>query len=120
MSQNQQEWKIPLSDLAYGKEEEEAVLEVIRSRWLTMGPRTAEFERRVADLCGADYAVSVSSCTAGLFLALAALDIRPGDEVIVPSLTFVASVNIIVNHGAVPIFCDIISPELPLIDPREV
>jgi len=120
MSHSQQEWKIPLSDLAYGKEEEDAVMEVIRSRWLTMGPRTAEFERRAADLCGAEFAVSVSSCTAGLYLALAAMDIRPGDEVIVPSLTFVATVNVIVNRGAVPIFCDIISPDLPLMDPRDV
>ncbi|MBI1783986.1 DegT/DnrJ/EryC1/StrS family aminotransferase [Candidatus Sumerlaeota bacterium] len=117
---SQPEWKIPLTELAYGKEEEDAVLDVLRSRWLTMGPRTQAFEKRVAELAGTDYAVSLSSCTAGLYLMLAALDIGPGDEVLVPSLTFVATVNVIVNRGATPVFCDVISPELPLMDPREI
>lgn len=116
----QDKWKICLSDLAYGEEEEKAVVDVLRSRWLTMGPRTAEFEKKVADLVGVEYAVCVSSCTAGLYLLLAALDIGPGDEVLVPSLTFVATSNVIVSRGATPIFCDIVSPELPLIDPQEV
>lgn len=119
MSQNP-EWKIALSDLVYGKEEEDAVLEVLRSRWLTMGPRTAEFERRVADMVGVEYAVCVSSCTAALYLMLAALDIGPGDEVIVPSMSFVATVNVVVNRGATPVFCDITSMREPLIDPDEI
>ncbi len=114
------QWKIFLSDLAYDDEEEAAVLEVVRSRWLTMGPRTEAFEQAVADLVGAEHAVLVSSCTAGLYLMLAALDIGPGDEVLVPSLTFVATANVIVHRGATPIFCDIVSPELPLMDPKEV
>ena len=109
----QQEWKICLSDLVYGEEEERAVLEVLRSQWLTVGPRTAEFEEKVAQFVGARFAVCLSSCTAGLHLALQALDIGPGDEVLVPSLTFVATVNVILNRGAVPIFCDIVAPELP-------
>lgn len=114
------QWKIFLSDLTYDEEEEQAVLEVIRSRWLTMGPRTEAFEKRVAEYVGCEHAICLSSCTAGLYLLLKTLDVGPGDEVLVPSLTFVATVNVIVNIGAVPIFCDIVSPELPLIDPEEI
>lgn len=116
----QDKWKICLSDLYYDEREEEAVLEVVRSRWLTMGARTEAFERQVADMVGAEYAVALSSCTAGLYLLLAALEIGPGDEVLVPSLTFVATVNVVLNRGATPVFCDIVSPELPLIDPEEI
>lgn len=114
------EWRVPLNDLLYGEEEERAVVEVIRSRWLTMGPRVIEFERRIADLCGARHGIALSSCTAGLHLVLEALGIGPGDEVLVPSLTFVATVNVVVNVGATPVFCDVVSPELPLIDPAEI
>ena len=116
----QKEWKICLSDLVYGEEEEQAVLEVLRSRWLTMGPRTEAFEEKLAEVIGAEFAVSVSSCTAGLYMLLAALDIGPGDEVLVPALTFVATVNVVLNRGATPIFCDIVAPDLPLIDPEEI
>lgn len=116
----QDKWKICLSDLAYDEREEQAVLDVIRSRWLTMGPRTEQYERKIAEMVGVEYAVAVSSCTAGLYLLLAALDIGPGDEVLVPSLTFVATANVIVRRGATPVFCDIVAPELPLMDPNEI
>lgn len=114
------EWRIPLNDLFFGEEEERAVVETIRSRWLTMGPRVAEFEAAVAEACGVRFAVCVTSCTAGLHLLMAALDVGPGDEVLVPSMTFVATVNVVVNSGATPVFCDVVSPELPLIDPAEI
>ena len=116
----QQGWKICLSDLAYGPEEEQAVLEVLRSRWLTMGPRVERFEHEIAEFVGVEHAVHVSSCTSALYLILAALDIGPGDEVLVPSLTFVATANVVLNRGATPVFCDIVSPDLPMIDPKEV
>lgn len=114
------EWKVYLSDLTFDGREEEAVLEVLRSGWLTMGPRTQEFEHRVAQFVRAPHAVAVSSCTAGLYLLLRALELRPDDEVLVPALTFVATSNVVLNCGAVPVFCDIVSPELPLIDPEEI
>lgn len=120
MSQPIRQWKISLSDLAYGKEEEDAVLEVMRSRWLTMGPKTEEFEKAIATMIGVEHAVMVSSCTAGLHLLLATLGIGPGDEVIVPALTFVATASSVLNCGATPVFADIISPELPLMDPQDV
>jgi perosamine synthetase len=91
----------------FGAEEEQAVLEVLRSGWVVGGPRLAEFERRFAALCGTRYAVGVSSWTTGAFLVLKALGIGPGDEVLVPSLTFIASVNVISHVGATPVFVDV-------------
>src|SRR5271155_895672 len=79
----------------FGDAEAEAAAAVVRSGWVVGGPRLAEFEQRFARLCGADHAVGVSSWTTGAFLVLHAWGIGPGDEVIVPSLTFVASVNVI-------------------------
>jgi perosamine synthetase len=102
-----------------GKAEEEAVAEVIRSGWIVGGPRLAEFERRIADYCGARHAVGVSSWTTGAFLVLKAWGVGPGDEVIVPSLTFIASVNVITHTGATPVFADI-DPATFNIDPADV
>ena len=91
----------------FGVEEEAAAATAIRSGWVVGDPRLAEFERRFADVCGAGHAVGVSSWTTGAFLVLKALGVGPGDEVIVPSLTFIASVNVIVHVGAAPVFADI-------------
>ena len=96
-----------LSDVDMGDEEAEAVAKVIRGKWLSVGPRTAEFEKQFAEEIGAAHAVAVSSCTAALHLALQELGIRPGDEVLVPSCTFVASANPILYLGATPVFVDI-------------
>jgi dTDP-4-amino-4,6-dideoxygalactose transaminase len=85
-----------------------------------MGPRTELFERRFGELLGTPQAIAVSSCTAGLHLALRVLGIGPGDEVIVPSLTFVATVAAARYVGAVPVFCDICGPEQPTVDPERV
>jgi dTDP-4-amino-4,6-dideoxygalactose transaminase len=96
-----------------GEEEKEAVSSVIDSGWLSMGDRVAAFEREFAEIHETVDAVAVSSCTAGLHLCLAALGVRPGDEVLVPSLTFVATVNAVMYVGAMPVFVDIESTELP-------
>lgn len=98
---------IPITIPYLGHEEHEAVGRVLESGWLTQGPRVAEFERVVADYCGAAHAVAVSSCTTALHLALLALDVGPGDEVICPSMSFIATANAIRYTGATPVFADI-------------
>jgi dTDP-4-amino-4,6-dideoxygalactose transaminase len=113
-------WRIPLSDLDLGVEEETAVLRVIRSRWLTVGEEVAAFEREFADLCGAEQAVSLSSCTAALHLACVALGLEPEAEVIVPTLTFVATANAVVLAGGRPVFADSIGDQDFTIDPADV
>ncbi|PKO15143.1 MAG: DegT/DnrJ/EryC1/StrS aminotransferase [Chloroflexi bacterium HGW-Chloroflexi-10] len=105
------EWSVPLADLDYGEAEEAAVLGVLRSKWLTMGAVTQEFEKAFAALCGAAYAISVSNATEALHLACLALGIGPGDEVIVPSLSFVATANAVLYTGADVVFADIHSEE---------
>jgi len=103
----------------FGEEEEQAAAATIRSGWVVGGPRLAQFEQRFAELCGATHAVGTSSWTTGAFLVLKALGIGPGDEVIVPSLTFIASVNVIGHTGASPVFVDI-DPRTYNLDPRHV
>lgn len=100
-------WKVPLSDLDFGFDEYEAVQRVLKSGWISMGPETELFEHEFAEYLGVDHAIAVSSGTAALHLSLAGLGIGPGDEVIVPSLTFCATVNAIVYTGALPVFADI-------------
>jgi UDP-4-amino-4-deoxy-L-arabinose-oxoglutarate aminotransferase len=84
-----------------------AVVEVLRSRWITTGPKAAEFERRFGEYVGCLQAVALASATAGMHLVLKALDIGPGDEVITPSMTWVSTVNLIVLAGATPVFIDV-------------
>ena len=100
-------WKIPLFDPDLGPAEEQALVEVIRSKWLTMGDRTKTFEQRFAEEIGVPVALACNSATAALHMALAALDIGPGDDVIVPTLTFVATANAIRYCGARPVFADV-------------
>jgi dTDP-4-amino-4,6-dideoxygalactose transaminase len=107
---------IPIARPSFGLEEEAAVLEVIRSGWVSQGPRVAEFERRFAEYVGAAHAVAVSSCTTALHLALLAAGVKPGDEVLCPSLSFIATANVIAYVGATPIFVDI-DPSTYNIDP---
>lgn len=114
------DWKIPLSDLDYGQEEEEAVLRVLRSKWLSMGPETAAFEEEFANLIEIRHAIAVSNGTAALHLSLIALGVGEGDEVIQPAINFVASANMTKAVGAKPVFADIVGLEEPAIDPKEV
>lgn len=99
--------KVPITRPYFGKEEQEAVARVLESGWVVQGPAVAEFERMVAEFTGARFARASTSCTASLHLALVALGIGPGDEVLVPSFTFIASANAIKYTGAMPVFVDI-------------
>lgn len=113
-------WKIPLADLDFGEAEVAAVTQVLQSRWLSMGPVTAEFERRFAAFVGVRHAFAVTNCTAALHLAHLALGAGPGDTVLCPSLTFVATANAIRYTGAMPVFVDITSPADLNLDPQDV
>jgi len=113
-------WRVPLADIDFGVEEEEAVLRVVRSRWLSMGEETQSFEKEFADFVGAKHAFAVTNATAALHLACMAVGIQPGDEVIVPSLTFVATANAVRYAGGVPVFADIESEEWLTISPASI
>ncbi len=102
-------WIVPLSDVKFGSEEINAVTAVLESGWLTMGEVTAEFEKEFAAYTGAKHALAVSNATVALHMVCLALGIGPGDEVIVPSLTFVATANAVRYTGATPMFADITS-----------
>lgn len=104
---------IELGAPALGDAEKQALIAVLDDRWLTMGPRVRAFERAFSDLHGVDDAVAVSSATAALQLILAAFDIGAGDEVIVPSMSFVATAAAVVHAGATPVFVDIEAADRP-------
>lgn len=99
--------KVPLFDIRIDDDDRAAVDEVLRSGWLTMGPRNQEFEQAFADHLGVRHAVTVSSCTAALHLAYLAAGIGPGDEVIVPAITFVATANAVRYCGGTPVLAEI-------------
>ena len=99
-------WKVQLFELNYDEREVEAVADVVRSGWITMGPKTSEFEDAFGRQLDGHRCTAVSSGTAALHLAILALDLEPGDEVIVPALTFVADANVVRMAGAIPVFAD--------------
>jgi len=111
---------VPVFDLRFTQEDLDAVAETLRSGWLTMGPRTIEFEAAFAQFIGSRHAVAVSSCTGALHLAYLAAGVGPGAEVIVPSMTMVATAAAVIYAGGTPVFADIVGVDEPLIDPDHV
>ena len=114
------DWRVPLADVKLGVEEENAVLGVLRSGWLTMGEVTQAFEQELAAFVGAKHAFAVNNATAALHLACLAVGVGEGDEVIVPSLTFVATANAVRYTGAKAVFADIESEDWLCICSRSI
>jgi dTDP-4-amino-4,6-dideoxygalactose transaminase len=111
--------KIPITRPAFDGEEEQAVLDVIRSGWLVQGPRVADFEDQFKKWVGVRHAIATTSCTTALHLAMVGTGIGPGDEVLLPSFTFIATANAVEYTGAKPVFIDI-DPATYTIDPVKV
>jgi perosamine synthetase len=111
--------KVPLTIPYFTEEENIAILNVLKSGWIMQGPKVAEFEKKIANYVGVRNAVAVSSGTTALHLALIALGIKKGDEIIVPSLSFIASANCILYVGAKPVFVDVDSKTYNL-DPKDI
>jgi dTDP-4-amino-4,6-dideoxygalactose transaminase len=105
------EWQIPLSDIDFGPEERSAVDDVLQSKWLTMGAITQRFEQAFAAYVGAKHAIAVTNATAALHLACVVAGLGPGNEAILPSLTFVATANAVRYTGATPVFADILGEQ---------
>jgi len=98
---------LPYALPSIGEEEIAEVVDTLRSGWITTGPKVRRFETQFSDYVNASHAIAVNSCTAGLHIALTALGIGPGDEVIIPSLTFCATANVVVHLGARPVLVDV-------------
>jgi dTDP-4-amino-4,6-dideoxygalactose transaminase len=109
-----------LADIDLSEDEIRAVTDVLRSKWLSMGPVTAEFEQQFAAMVGVQHAFAVTNCTAALHLAHLALGAGPGDTVICPALTFVATANAIRYTGATPVFADVTSAQNCNISPESI
>ncbi len=110
---------ISVAEPCLGRDEKDALNEVIDSGWITMGSQVRSFERKFADMHGVADAVAVNSCTAGLHLALQAVGVTQGDEVLVPALSFVATANAVLYTGATPVFVDIESLDVPIMSPSD-
>jgi perosamine synthetase len=98
---------IPITKTLFGPEELAAVQQPLESGWVVQGPFVAKFEKSFSAYTGAPYSIATSSCTTALHIAVAALDLKPGDEVIVPAFTWVSTANVVEYMGATPVFCDI-------------
>jgi dTDP-4-amino-4,6-dideoxygalactose transaminase len=114
------QWTVPLADVVVPEEDIAAVAEVYRSGWLSMGPETEALEREFAAYTGAAHALAATNGTAALHLICVAAGLGLGDEVVVPSMTFVATVNAIAYAGATPVFADVVSLTEPWLDPASV
>ncbi|OGU70577.1 MAG: aminotransferase DegT [Ignavibacteria bacterium RBG_16_34_14] len=113
-------YKIPLFDLNFDTEEEHEIIRTVRSKWISMGENVKTFEKEFEELLNVKHSIAITNCTAALHLALEILGIKKGDEVIVPSLTFVATVNVVRYVGAVPVFADITSFNDLSVDPDDI
>ncbi|HEY7621399.1 MAG TPA: DegT/DnrJ/EryC1/StrS family aminotransferase [Solirubrobacteraceae bacterium] len=114
------EWRVPLADVVVTEDDIAAVADVYRGGWLSMGPQTEALEREFAAYAGVRHALAVANGTAALHLICAAAGLGPGNEAIVPSMTFVATVNAIAYTGATPVFADVVSVTEPWLDPGAV
>jgi len=114
------DWKVPLSQLSFTDDEERALVDTLRSGWWTYGPVSRRLEAQFAEYLGVRHALAVSSGTAALHLACAALGATAGDEIVTPSLTFVAAANVILHSGAEPRFADVVSLERPLLSAESI
>ena len=110
---------LPIARPVLGKDEIGAVIQTIKKGWITTGPKSFEFENRFKKYIGAKHAIALNSCTSALHLALAALEVGKGDEVILSPMTFVSQANVIVHRGAKPVFADIRRETLN-IDPDQI
>jgi len=110
---------IPITRPLLGSEEQRAAGEAIASGWVTQGPRVAAFEKAFAEYCGSKFAIATSSCTTALHLALLAAGVGPGDEVICPSMSFIATANAIRYCGAKPVFAEVCADDFNL-DPDAI
>jgi dTDP-4-amino-4,6-dideoxygalactose transaminase len=120
VSEPESPWKVPLAEVAVDHEHVSAATEAVSSGWWSMGPRVQEFERAFATFCGARHAFAVANGTAALHLALLAVGCGPDDEVVLPSLNFVAAANTIIHTGSTPVFCDIGRPPDLNLDPADL
>ncbi|HCX99218.1 MAG TPA: DegT/DnrJ/EryC1/StrS family aminotransferase [Bacteroidales bacterium] len=113
-------YKIPLFDLNFDQSEENAVLETIRSKWISTGPKVDAFEKRFAEMLNVQHSLALSNCTVALHLAMKLCNITDGDEVICPSLTFVATANAIRYVNATPVFADVVDINNLNIDSKDI
>jgi perosamine synthetase len=118
-TETRKKMNIPITKPALGEEEARAPFESIKSGWVTQGPKVAEFEKAVALYVGAKHGIATTSCTTGLHLALASIGVGRGDEVIVPSFTFIASANAVLYTGADVVFCEV-DPRTFNVDPGDI
>ena len=103
----QTKMNVPIARTSLTEAEIQSVLGPLRSGWLVQGPKVREFEEKWSAFTGAKHSIAVTSCTTALHLSLAALGLQPGDEVIVPAFTWIATANVVEHLGATVVFCDI-------------